>query len=641
MLFGLISRNSKHYYRFILTLIFLSVGLIISLVAVFTSGYLQVKSLEKEFISTSYNTAEYKKKYLEINNRKFKNYISAVDTIPEFRTFLESDKHNYSAAKKYVESIIMAITHSSPSIMQFRFIDENGHETIRVERKSTTDKPYLVESQYLQDKSERYYFQDTKNTKDNKLWYSNLDLNIEHGKIEKPIVPTLRIAKSYYVDNSFAGIMIINIFMQDILNELKTSNLFHVSLLDKNNNILVDNFANNTQEWSKYLSTEKDFKFRLKKNQNSLIFNFLFPNRSYTIQLDDIFNNNEGLKIVLESKHEQLLTHAHQLVEYMVIMLVMIFIISLPVILLISKYPIKLHNKVKDLNNDLQTKLDIIDKHVYISSTDMEGTITDVSSAFSALSGYTKDELIGDDHKALRDNELDSSIYEHMWSNILKGKEWSGELRNINKSGQQYWIKAYINPILKDNNIVGFTSVREDITDQKRVEELSIKDELTQAYNRRYFNEVFTQELKRAYRNKENLSIAMFDIDSFKKYNDTYGHLQGDVALQKVVKTVSSKLQRPTDYLFRIGGEEFIIIYSKMKNIEESIQFSENIVQSVADIHLEHKSSTTSKYVTISLGLLNITPECSMNDKEILKRIDELLYTSKNNGKNQANHEVC
>jgi diguanylate cyclase (GGDEF)-like protein len=228
-----------------------------------------------------------------------------------------------------------------------------------------------------------------------------------------------------------------------------------------------------------------------------------------------------------------------------------------------------------------------------------------------------------------------------MWGTVLDGEKWTGIMKNIAKDGSTYWLKTHITPELKGKSIIGFTAISQNITDQKNMEEMSIKDELTQAYNRRYFNQIFPKELKRARRNEDIYCIAMLDIDYFKKYNDTYGHLKGDEALQKVVSTVSKKLQRPGDYLFRVGGEEFIIMYSDIKSHNEAKEFSLALVKAVEDINIEHKSSESSNVLTISLGLLTITPPCFMDEKAILQRIDELLYKAKDGGRNQMMSEEC
>ena len=200
--------------------------------------------------------------------------------------------------------------------------------------------------------------------------------------------------------------------------------------------------------------------------------------------------------------------------------------------------------------------------------------------------------------------------------------------------------KNNVAPILNQKTS-GFTSIREDITAQKRIEELSLKDELTQAYNRRFFNQTFSKELQSARRKGEIFCIAMLDIDYFKNYNDTYGHVQGDKALQSVVTHLSEKLQRAGDYLFRIGGEEFIIIYSDMKSFKEAQDFSSKVVKAVENIQIEHKTSECSNVLTISLGLLSLSSSVRMDNEQILERIDELLYRAKDSGRNQVISEEC
>ncbi len=101
-------------------------------------------------------------------------------------------------------------------------------------------------------------------------------------------------------------------------------------------------------------------------------------------------------------------------------------------------------------------------------------------------------------------------------------------------------------------------ATRVDISDRKRIEQISITDDLTDLYNRRYFNQVFGRELKRSQRDAVPLSVAMLDIDFFKKINDHYGHQKGDEVLKQVADLLKKHFARETDVIFRMGGEEFL-----------------------------------------------------------------------------------
>ncbi|MCW8953794.1 MAG: sensor domain-containing diguanylate cyclase [Sulfurimonas sp.] len=642
MLNKLIFKDSKYHYRLVLVILFISIGLIISIISGFVGVNYQLNAIHKEFDTSAKNILAYKQNYIYTQTSNFENYITAVSRISEFETFLQNDTKENKHEKSHIAEIMMTIAYADPNIMQFRFIDKHGHEAVRVEREAIGYSPYSVGKKSLQNKSDRYYFEEIKKIGKNEIWFSKIDLNEEYGKIVKPIIPTMRVAKPFYVNNEFKGILIINIFMEDILNEIIESELFNVAIIDKDSHILTSNFKNHEKyEWTRYLENAKDIRYTPNSHNDNFILNLLYKKEHSTFDISNIIKNGEGLKIVLEEKTEKILEYTRNIIDYLIVMGVIILIISLPISMALSRYPIRLHEELNVFKDDLETQLDIIDKYVYMSSTDLDGNITDVSSAFSKLTGYSKDELIGVNHRILKSPDTPVTLYKEMWDSILKGESWTGEMKNIGKNGDVYWVKNHVAPIIKNDEIAGFTAIRENITDQKRIEEISIKDELTGAYNRRFFNQIFTKEIKRAKRQESMLCIAMIDIDYFKKYNDTYGHIKGDEVLQKVVSQISEKLQRPSDYLFRVGGEEFMVIYSDMKNNEEAIAFSSILIKAVEDLQIEHKDSECSDVVTISLGLLNMTAPCIMDEDAILQRVDELLYRAKDAGRNQLVSQEC
>ncbi|MFT7003868.1 MAG: diguanylate cyclase (GGDEF)-like protein/PAS domain S-box-containing protein [Sulfurimonas sp.] len=638
----LIPKDSKYHYHLVLGSVFLFVSLLILATSMFVTAYYQLNAIHKEFDSSAIKTLKAKKNFLSSQTNHFKTYLQAVDSTLEFDDFIKNSSKNI-ASKEHIKSIMMAVSQSNPDIMQFRFIDSSGFESLRIDRDFIGKQPYVVDEKNLQNKADRYYFKDIKKLAQSEVWFSKIDLNTERGKITKPLVPTIRVAKPYYFNGEFKGILIVNVFMEKILKEIMQSDLFNVAILDKNSYFLTNNLSgynSDQKEWTRYLKTKSEVKYKENQNADNFFIKFLFEKKYSTVDISKIVENDDGLQIIIEEKIEKFIEHAKNIVDYIAIMVLVVFIIAFPVAILLSRYPLKLHNELKESRDDLEHQLDIIDQYVYMSITDLDGNILEVSTAFENISGYSKDELIGQKLSIIKSQNTPNDVYKNMWEKILLGKKWSGELENTAKDGKSYWIKNNITPIFSPE-LSGFTLIGEDITAQKIIEEISIKDELTQAYNRRYFNQIFPIELQRAKREKGLFNIAMLDIDYFKKYNDTYGHLEGDNALKAVVSHLSKKLQRAGDYLFRVGGEEFIIIYSAIKTFEEAKEFSSEIVKTVENIQMEHKTSECNNVVTISLGLLSVKPSCEMDVEKILQRIDELLYKSKNNGRNQATFEEC
>lgn len=280
----------------------------------------------------------------------------------------------------------------------------------------------------------------------------------------------------------------------------------------------------------------------------------------------------------------------------------------------------------------LQDYLKIVDENIIISSTNKDGIIRYVSKAFCEISGYEKEELLANTHSLIRHPETKDEFYKEMWNTLLQGLEWKGEIRNKNKNGVDYWVYAVIKPIFKDENIIGFTAIRTNITDKKYIEHLSITDELTQLYNRRFFNIKISEEINRAKREKHHFCLLIMDIDYFKQYNDTYGHQMGDVALEKVAKVLKARTNRASDFAFRLGGEEFGIITSLDK--EKVIEFANLIKNDIENLKIENLNSKVSKYLTISIGVVSKEGDEITNSNKLYKEADDNLYQAKNSGRN-------
>jgi diguanylate cyclase (GGDEF)-like protein len=169
----------------------------------------------------------------------------------------------------------------------------------------------------------------------------------------------------------------------------------------------------------------------------------------------------------------------------------------------------------------------------------------------------------------------------------------------------------------------------------QKLEQASYTDSLTSMFNRRYFNIVYERELKRALRSNRPFVFMMLDIDFFKQYNDTYGHLQGDMALQAVAKVLKSTLQRPGDYPFRLGGEEFGIILTDI-DCKNGYIMGEKVRATIESLKMEHKGSKVSQILTVSIGGICITPTVQMGDEALIHTADTNLYAAKERGRNQV-----
>ena len=168
----------------------------------------------------------------------------------------------------------------------------------------------------------------------------------------------------------------------------------------------------------------------------------------------------------------------------------------------------------------------------------------------------------------------------------------------------------------------------------KNLAQLSTIDELTQIANRRQFDWTLTKEISRAKRANLPLALIMVDIDYFKQYNDTYGHIKGDECLQLIAKTIQKKTQRPGDLVARYGGDEICIILPET-DIDGALNFANTIHTAILDLKIDHAESKINPYVTLSIGVATLNTGNDMSEKELITEADKALYEAKGAGRNK------
>jgi len=290
----------------------------------------------------------------------------------------------------------------------------------------------------------------------------------------------------------------------------------------------------------------------------------------------------------------------------------------------------------KKVKQQLKEYMQLIDKNIITSTIDLDGNFTHVSQAFCEICGYAEYELIGNNHKIIRDNESSAKTYEEMWEALRSSDSWRGEIRDLNKNGEYFWVDSSVFAIYDENHTkIGYTSIRHNITDKKCVEKLSITDSLTGLYNRRYFDSVFSKVINSSKRNKELLCFIMLDVDHFKLYNDKYGHQKGDEVLVSIAKYMKDSLRRSNDYSFRLGGEEFGILF-KAENRDDAALFAKGIMEGIENLKIIHEENSASDYISVSIGLVCRRTTSQENQEDRLyKEVDDLLYRAKAAGRNK------
>ena len=265
--------------------------------------------------------------------------------------------------------------------------------------------------------------------------------------------------------------------------------------------------------------------------------------------------------------------------------------------------------------------------------TDIDGNIEYVNSMFTKVTGYSFDEVQGENPKILKSNETPDTTYEEMWACLMRGKVWQGELINRRKDKSIYVELAIISPVKQsDGTITNYVAIKEDITEKKRDQEhiqyLAHFDQLTGLPNRIMLNDRIKYLLNMSQRNNEPLTLMFLDIDHFKNINDTLGHTIGDQLLIEIAQRLKDTI-RDEDTVSRLGGDEFIMLFPNTDS---------NTAMHIATklIHAVSKPSNFDGHelsITPSIGIA-LYPNDGEDFETLLKHADTAMYKVKNNTRN-------
>ncbi|MFQ3617982.1 MAG: diguanylate cyclase [Cyanobacteriota bacterium] len=280
------------------------------------------------------------------------------------------------------------------------------------------------------------------------------------------------------------------------------------------------------------------------------------------------------------------------------------------------------------------------------SITALTGQILAVNAACCDLLGYTEDELRSLTFQAVSHPE-DLPTDLAMVQQLIDGEKNSFQIekRYIRKDGEIIWALLSVS-LVRDSqqNPLYLLAQMQNITRQKQAEELLIRanqelealvniDGLTQIANRRRFDQHLQQEWNRLLREQQFLSLILFDVDEFKRYNDCYGHQEGDDCLRQLAQAARRIVQRPADLVARYGGEEFGVILPNT-DIAGGRAIAEKIRLGIQALNIRHACSRVAPVVTVSVGVTSQIPTATQTINALMTQADQALYTAKRRGRN-------
>lgn len=270
--------------------------------------------------------------------------------------------------------------------------------------------------------------------------------------------------------------------------------------------------------------------------------------------------------------------------------------------------------------------------------TDPNGIVVDINPAFTAITGYAAQEVIGQPISLLSSGRQDAAFYQAMWRSLLETGKWSGDIWNRRKDGTEYAERLTIDTSYNEDGTVNCRiGVFSDVTAERLKEETvwhqANFDHLTALPNRQMFHNELQRAMEQADKADHSLALIYLDLDLFKEVNDSLGHDMGDELLKQVAKRLQQAI-RGDDLVARLGGDEFVLILNHVKDLKHVEEVCHRVLKAVAEPYmLRHNVAT----VSASLGVTQY-PHDGSNVVELLQNADLAMYSAKDAGRNQYRH---
>ena len=271
-----------------------------------------------------------------------------------------------------------------------------------------------------------------------------------------------------------------------------------------------------------------------------------------------------------------------------------------------------------------------------ITITSADGSIIDVNDAFTRITGYSRDEVLGRNPRILQSGIQGKEFYAALWHDLIENGHWYGEIWNRRKNGEVYAEMLNINAVRDaQGNTYQYVALFSDITafkqHERQLEHIAHYDALTTLPNRVLLADRLQQAMSQAQRRGQRLAVVYLDLDGFKAINDHHGHEAGDQLLMTVAIRMKQAL-REGDTLARLGGDEFVAVLLDLADIKASVQMFTRLLAAAAqpvsfgDIVLQ---------VSASLGVTFYPQTEDMDADQLLRQADQAMYQAKIDGKNR------
>ncbi|MGY2196917.1 putative bifunctional diguanylate cyclase/phosphodiesterase [Pseudomonas gingeri] len=283
-----------------------------------------------------------------------------------------------------------------------------------------------------------------------------------------------------------------------------------------------------------------------------------------------------------------------------------------------------------------ETYRKVVDAAAIFSETDLSGRITYVNDPFCAISGYSREELLGQNHRMLNSGFHPTEFFSEMWRTIALGRVWKGEVCNRAKDGSLYWVDSTMVPLLDEETgrVRKYMSIRFDVSEKLRLlHTLQWRvghDVLTGLPNRAFLSDLLNQALEFSRREHIPLAVCMLDLDGFKAVNDGYGHASGDALLVEVAARLRG-IMRGEDVVARLSGDEFVLI---LRYVRDSQELHAALQRVLLAISAPYSLLGQDIHVCASIGV-TLFPNDNEDADTLLRHADQAMYLAKQGGRNR------
>lgn len=546
---------------------------------------------------------------------------------------------------------------------QLRFIDVKGMEQIRIdlqERQAT-----IVPDPSLQDKSGRYFFQEAMRLQAGEIYMSPLDLNVEHGQVEQPLKPMVRLATPLFDDNGQRlGILIVNVLGEWLIQEFRQLMPPHRDAvwLNAQGDWLVA--PDSALAWGFMFARPGAFtqshpllwQAMRAQPQGSLV----MPDGMWTYTTLHPLNiaprqgvhaaatvtpltssPNHAYRWILATRIPTQHLPSSSIVHNPLALT--IYLCGVLLLLGFSLYLAKLLHSRKQLRHEAATHVERLQDITAVMAEGLiamnpRGEITFVNPEAERLLGWRHDQLMGQDgHALFHHHTSDGREAPHDTCPIRAVSDTREVYRSedevfFHQDGRAIPVGVSAAPLVNDGVLEGTVMVFSDLSQvkayQAEIQQLAFHDALTGVPNRRLLKDRLAQSMGYAHRHQRHLALMYIDLDHFKQVNDTLGHDGGDDLLRAVATRLVHAV-RATDTVARIGGDEFVVLLPEVSSAEAAAEVAQHILDAL-QAPVSIKGHTLMVGVSIGVALF---PHAADDITTLMKAADQAMYTAKQSGR--------